>query len=42
MRAERLCQWLISATWDNSPDATNYLKVVAIVQAAFQDRTLAK
>ena len=42
MRAEHLCQWLIDAMRDNAPDATNWLKVVAIVQAAFQDGTLAE
>ena len=42
MRAEHLCQWLIAATWDDSPDATDWLKVVAIVQAAFCDGTLAE
>ena len=42
MRAEHLFQWLIAATRDDSPDATNCLKVVAIVQAALQDGTLAK
>ena len=42
MRVEHLRQWLIAATQDDSPDATNCLKVVAIVQAAFQDRKLAE
>ena len=42
MRVEHLRQWLIIATQDNSPDATNCLKVVPIVQAEFQDGTLAK
>ena len=42
MRAEHLRQWLIYATRDNSSGATNWLKVVSIVQAAFQDGTLAK
>ena len=42
MRAEYLRQWLISATRDDSPDATNLLKGVDIVQAAFQDGTLAE
>ena len=31
MRAEHLRQWLIAATWDDTPDATNWLKVVNIV-----------
>ena len=35
MRAEHLRQWLIAEMRDDSPDATNWLKVVAIVQAAF-------
>ena len=42
MRAEQLRQWLISATWYNTPDFTNLLKVVAIIQAAFRDGTLEK
>ena len=40
MRAEHLRQWLIAATRDDAPDATNWLKVVAIVQAAYRDGTL--
>ena len=35
MQAEHLRQWLIAATQDNLPDATNFLKVVSIVQAVF-------
>ena len=31
MRAEHLRQWLISTMGDDSPDATNWLKIVAIV-----------
>ena len=42
MRAEYLRQWLIAVMQDNLPDATNWLKVVAIVQAAFCNRTLAE
>ena len=42
MRAEHLRQWLIAATRDNSPDATNCLKVFTIVQAAFRDGILAE
>ena len=42
MQSEHLHQWLIAATFDDSTDATNWLKVVSIVQAAFQDGTLAK
>ena len=42
MRSEHLRQWLIAATFEDSTDATNWLKVVSIVQAAFQDGTLAK
>ena len=42
MQAEHLFQWLISATLDDSPDTTNWLKVVAIMQAEFQDGTLVK
>ena len=37
MQAEYLHQWMIAATPDDSPDATNWLKVVAIVQAGFHD-----
>ena len=40
MRAKHLCQWLIASTRYGSPDATNWLKDVAIVQAAFQYGTL--
>ena len=42
MRVEHLCQWLIATTRYNSPDATNWLKVVSVVQSAFQDGTLAE
>ena len=42
MGAEHLRQWLIAAMWDDSPDATNWMEVVVIVQAEFQDGTLAK
>ena len=38
---EHLCQWLIAETWDDTPDSTNWHKVVAIVQAVLRDRTLA-
>ena len=41
MRAVNLCQWLIAVTRDDSPDATNWLKVVSIAQEAFQDWNLA-
>ena len=40
MRVEKLRQWLIDATQDDSPDATNWVKVVAIAQAAFCDGRL--
>ena len=33
MRLEHLRQWLIDATWDDTPDTINWMKVVAIVQA---------
>ena len=33
MRAEHLRYWLISVTQDDSPDATNWLTVVAIVRS---------
>ena len=33
---------MIDATRDDSPDATNWLKVFAIMQAAFRDGTLAE
>ena len=42
MRTEHLRQWLIDSTWDNTPDATNWLKVVAIIQEGFHDGTLSK
>ena len=42
MRAEHLRQWLISVTWYDAPDATKWLKVVNIVQAAYRDGTLAE
>ena len=42
MREEHLLQWLIAATRDDAPDATNWLKVVAIMQAAYRDGTLAE
>ena len=42
MRAKYLCQWLIAVKKDDSPDATNYQKDIAIIQAAFRDGTMAK
>ena len=42
MRAEHLRQWLIAATLDDTPDATNWLKVVAIVKADLRDGMLAE
>ena len=42
MREEHLRQWLIAATWDGLPDATNWLKVVAILHSVFQDSTLSE
>ena len=42
MRAEHLHQWLIAATLDNTPDATNWLNFVAIVQADLRDGMLAE
>ena len=42
MRAEHLHHWLIAATQDDSPDATNWLKVVDILHAAFQYGKLAE
>ena len=42
MQAEHLRQWLITATRDDAPDTTNWMKVVAIVQAAYRDGTLAE
>ena len=42
MRAEHLRQWLVADTRDHAPDATNWLKVVAIVQAAYRDGTTAE
>ena len=42
MQAEHLGQLLIAATRDDAPDATNWLKVFAIVQAACRDGMLAE
>ena len=42
IRAEHLRQWLIAATWDDTPDSTNWQKVVSIVQAAFNAGALAE
>ena len=42
MRAEHLRQWLIATTRDDAPDTTNWLKVVAIMQAAYCDGMLAE
>ena len=42
MRTEHLRQCLHKAMWDDAPGATNWQRVVAIVQVAFRDRTLAK
>ena len=42
MRTEHLRLWLIAATRDDAPDATNWLKAVAIVQEAYHDGTLAE
>ena len=41
MRAEHLRQWLMNATQEDSTDAINWQKVVAIVQEAFHEGTLA-
>ena len=42
MQAEHLCQWLITATRDDSPDTTYYLNVVVIVQVVFRDWILSE
>ena len=42
MRAEHFSQWLIVATRDDSPDSTNWLKFVAIMQVVFCYGMLAK
>ena len=42
MRTEHLRQCLHKPMWDDASGATNWQKVVAIVQVAFRDRTLAK
>ena len=42
MRAEHLHQWLIAATWDDTPNANNWKKFTAIVQTEFWDGKLAK
>ena len=41
MRAEHLRQWLIPATRGDTPDATNWLKVLPIAQAVLRDGTMA-
>ena len=40
MQVEHLRQWMIAATRYGAPDATNWLKVVAVVQAPYRDGTL--
>ena len=40
MWAEHLCKWLGETTWEEAPDATNWQRVVAIMQADFHDMTL--
>ena len=40
MRAEHLRQWMIATTRYDSPDTTNWLTFVSIVQALFQDGEL--
>ena len=40
MRSAYLHQWLIDAMRDDSPGATNWQKVVAIVWESFRDRIL--
>ena len=42
MISEHLHQWLIYATQDDSPDATNWQKVVAIAKSVFRDGMLAE
>ena len=42
MQSEHLRQWQIAVTMDNLPDTTNWLKVVAIVQAVFCEGTMTK
>ena len=42
MQAEHLRQWLIAETREDSPDTTNWMNVVAIVQAEFRDGMLAE
>ena len=42
MKSEHLLQWPIAAMRYDSPDATNWLKVVAFMQAALRDGTLAE
>ena len=39
MRTEHLSQWLIAVTREDAADANNWMKVVAIVQAAYRDGT---
>ena len=42
IRVEHLRHWLHEATRDNTPDSTNWKKVVSIVQAEFRNGTLAE
>ena len=42
MRAEHLCQWLVSATRYDTFDATKWNKLVALVKIALHDGALAK
>ena len=42
MRAEHLRQWLIYATWEDLSDATTWMNVVTIVQAALHEGDLTK
>ena len=41
-RAEYLLYWLIDTTWQYTPDATNWHKVLVITQAVFRYGTLVK
>ena len=40
IRAEHFLHWMIALIWDDFPDATNWQKVVAIVQETFCELTL--
>ena len=40
MRVEHLRQWLREVTREKNPDDTNWIKLAALMQAAFQEESL--